>query len=228
MAFVKKKIYTSPIGIACPFPYIDKADDKYDDRGKYKVDLILPNDERTQKMIDVIVAEYERDYAARLEAHKENPPKVQPGKKPLKPYQGDLPFFDNGDGTTTFKFNSYGSYKDKKTGEIKQLTLPVVDSQGKRYPSAPKVFGGSELKIKFSLVPYGWTAATGASVKLQLEGVMVVKLATFGGNDADEWADDVVEGGETVGDTKQSSSTPDEYEQYDEEGEEEPEDDGDF
>ena len=50
------------------------------------------------------------------------------------------------------------------------------------------------MKIRFSLVPYGWSAVAGASVKLQLEGVMLVELATFGGGE-DDWADEAVEGG---------------------------------
>lgn len=200
MAFVKKKIFTTPIGTCAPFPYLDVADTKYNDRGVYKADVIFPNDARTQAMIDAIVKCHEEHYAEVLQNYEDNPPKTRPSKKPLLPYEGDLPFFDNGDGTTTFKFNSYGSYTDKKTGETKRLAMPVVDSQGKRYPQTPKIFGGSELKIRFSMVPYTFNAAVGASVKLQLEGAMIVTLSTFGGDGGDEWADEVVEGGAVASD----------------------------
>lgn len=198
---IKRKVFTTPKGTSEPYAYIAKPDfggqGFENPRGTYKVSLTLPNDSKTQAMIDAIVACHEEDYARRLEEHEANPPKVVKGKKPLQPYTGDLPFFDNGDGTTTFNFKAHASYEDKKTGESKKINLSVVDSQGKRINDVPLIAGGSELKVKFSMVPYGWTNVAGASVKLQLEGVMIISLATFGG-ESDDWGDEVEEGGYTA------------------------------
>lgn len=208
MAFVKKKIYTTPLGTCEPYAYIAKPDfggvGFENPRGAYKVSLTLPNDARTQAMIDTIVKIHEEDYAKRLEAHEANPPKPVKGKKPLQPYEGDLPFFDNGDGTTTFNFKAHGSYEDKKTGETKQITLSVVDSLGKRMADVPFVAGGSQIKVRFSIQPYGWTNVAGCSVKLQLEGIMIVELAQSQGG-GDDWADEVEEGGFVAsGDSKRA------------------------
>ncbi|URX37660.1 single-stranded DNA-binding protein [Dickeya phage DchS19] len=197
MAFNKRKVLISALGVAEPYCYLQKPDyghgDFKNERGTYKVSLTISNDDpRCQQMIDEIVEAHEADYAARLEEYEANPPKVVKGKKPLKPYVGDMPFIDNEDGTTTFNFKCYGNFTDKKTGENRPIELKVVDSRGKRINEVPAISGGSELKIRYSLFPYGWSAVAGASVKLQLEGVMLVKLVEFGGGD-DDWGDEVVD-----------------------------------
>ena len=232
MAFAKRKVFTSARGVAEPYCYLAKPDfgsgDFKNERGVYKVSLTVSNDDpRCQKMIDEIVEAHETDYAARLEEYEANPPKVVKGKKPLKPYVGDMPFMDNEDGTTTFHFKCYGSYTDKKTGENKPIDLAIVDSKGKRIRGErPAISGGSELKIKYTLFPYGWSAVAGASVKLQLDSVMLIKLVEFGGGGEDEWADEIEEDG-YVADEAQTRMPP--KRDWDEEPEEEEEDeDGDF
>jgi hypothetical protein len=65
----------------------------------------------------------------------------------------------------------------------------------------------------------------GASVKLQLESVMLVELATFGGGGEDEWADEAEDGGYTASESRQSR---DEQEWQEDEHEETPDDDEDF
>lgn len=229
MAFAKKKILTSALGTAEPYAYIAKPDfgqgSFKNERGVYKVSLTIPN-AKCQGMIDAIVKCHEENYAARVEEYEANPPQVQRGKKPLEPYEGDMPFFDNGDGTTTFNFKCYGSFTDRKTGENKPINLVVVDSKGKKIQDVPIIGGGSKLKVKFSLVPYGWSKVAGASVKLQLESVMLVELATFGGAE-DDWGDETVEGGyEASESTRRPAREEESWEEDDEE--EEADDDGDF
>lgn len=235
MAFAKKKVYTSALGTAEPYAYIAKPDfgfgDFKNERGVYKVSLTIPN-AKCQGMIDAIVACHEENYNARVEEYEANPPAVARGKKPLTPYEGDMPFVDNGDGTTTFNFKCYGSYTDRKTGENKPINLVVVDSRGKKIQDVPMIGGGSKLKVKFSMVPYGWSKVAGASVKLQLESVMLVELATFGGGE-DDWGDDVEEGGyvasASTGAASANSGRGAGQEDYEEDfSDEEADDDGDF
>uniref|UniRef100_A0AAT9S8I9 Single-stranded DNA-binding protein n=1 Tax=Yersinia phage vB_YenP_WW1 TaxID=2973655 RepID=A0AAT9S8I9_9CAUD len=234
MAFNKRKVFTSARGVAEPYCYLAKPDfgsgDFKNERGVYKVSLTVSNDDpRCQKMIDEIVEAHETDYAARLEEYEANPPKVVKGKKPLKPYVGDMPFMDNEDGTTTFNFKCYGSFTDKKTGENKPIDLAIVDSKGKRIRGErPAISGGSELKIKYTLFPYGWSAVAGASVKLQLDSVMLIKLVEFGGGD-DDWGDEIEEDG-YVADEAQTRQRPQNDSGWNEEPEEEDDEDedGDF
>ena len=232
MAGLKKKIYTSCLGTAEPYAYLNKPDYGNEERGFgnprgiYKVDLTLSNkDPRCQAMVDEIVKTHEEAYAAAVEEFEANPPPPQRGKKPLKPYEGEMPFFDNGDGMTTFKFKCYASFQDKKTKETKHINLVVVDSKGKKIQEVPIIGGGSKLKVKYSLVPYKWNKAVGASVKLQLESVMLVELATFGGGCDDEWADEVEDGCYTASESRQSR---DEQEWQEDEHEETPDEDEDF
>lgn len=231
MAFAKKKVFTSALGVAEPYAYIAKPDfgqgSFKNERGVYKVSLTIPN-KACQGMIDAIVKAHEENYERLVAEYEENPPKVARGKKPLEPYEGDMPFFDNDDGTTTFNFKCYGSFTDRKTGENKPINLVVVDSKGKKIQDVPIIGGGSKLKVKFSLVPYGWSKVAGASVKLQLESVMLVELATFGGG-GDDWADEVEEGGYEAEDTPRKPRQTQE-ESWDEEPEDstEEDDNGDF
>ncbi|WHS68443.1 single-stranded DNA-binding protein [Dickeya phage W2B] len=233
MAFNKRKVLTSALGVAEPYCYLQKPDyghgDFKNERGAYKVSLTISNDDpRCQQMIDEIVEAHEADYAARLEEYEANPPKVVKGKKPLKPYVGDMPFIDNEDGTTTFNFKCYGNFTDKKTGENRPIELKVVDSRGKRIHEVPAISGGSELKIRYSLFPYGWSAVAGASVKLQLEGVMLVKLVEFGGGD-DDWSDEVVDDEDGYVATNQKPREQSRQAPSDNDDEQEDEDDdGDF
>lgn len=240
MAFAKKKILTSALGSAVGFVYLHKPDygqgDFKNERGVYKVMLTIPNkDPRCQTMIDEIVAAHEADYAARLEEYEANPPKPKPGKKPLKPFVGDMPFIDNEDGTTTFTFKCYGSFQDRKTGEVKPITVRVVDSRGQALTDVPAISAGSELKIKYTLMPYGWSAVAGASVKLQLEGAMLVKLVEFGGGAQDDWGDEVVEDEDgfqasqhTPRQTRQETGGNGSWDEQDAEDQESDSNDGDF
>ena len=229
-----KKIFTSALGTAEPYAYLSKPDYGNEERGfgnprgVYKVDLTIPNkDPRCQRMVDEIVKCHEEAYAAAVEEYEANPPAVARGKKPLKPYEGDMPFFDNGDGTTTFKFKAYASYQDKKTKETKHINMVVVDSKGKKIEDVPIIGGGSKLKVKYSLIPYKWNTAVGASVKLQLESVMLVELATFG-SDGDDWGDEIVEDGYVASGSAKASKPRDE-ESWEEDVEEDTVDeDGDF
>lgn len=195
----RKKVFTTPVGTCEPYAYIRTPDyggeGFKNPRGTYKVDLTLSADDKgCQRMMEAITTCHEEHYAVKLQEYEDNPPVVQRGKKPLTPYEGDMPFIDNGDGTVTFKFKAYGSFVDKKTKETREIKLSVVDSKGKPLKPVPIIAQGSQLKIKFKMVPYSWNATVGASVKLQLESVMVVELAEFGGG-SDMWGDDDYEDG---------------------------------
>lgn len=168
-------------------------------RGEYKVNLTC-SFAKAQPTIDTIVKAHEANYKALVARFKKDRPalvaQLQKGKKLLEPYEGDMPFFENDDGTVTFKIKGYASYLDNKTQESKSLVLKVVDAKGKRIENVPAISGGSELKVRFSLFPYGWSNVAGASVKLQIDSVMLITLVETDSDDsADVWRDEVVEGG---------------------------------
>ncbi|WCD55428.1 single-stranded DNA-binding protein [Pseudomonas phage phi 21A] len=191
----KKVLFTTPLGIAAPYASLQKPDfgsaDFPQPRGEYKVNLIVPKKDAAP-LIAKLTKIADDSYAEMVAEHEANPPKVAPGKRPVPVRQGDMPWFEDGEGNVVFKFKCYASYE--KDGEKREINLKVADSRGKKMDVVPNISGGSELKVRFSVFPYKWNTAVGASIKLQLDGVMLVKLVEFGGGD-DDWGDEVVEGG---------------------------------
>lgn len=235
MAYQRPKSHFTPVGVAEPYCWLQKPDYGNENfkqpRGVYKVDLTVPADDpKTRQLMAEIERIHAENYARLEQEYAENPPKVQRGKKPLEPYEGDMPFFENDDGTVTFKFKCYASYQDRKTQETKQINLSVVDSKGKVIRDVPNIAGGSELKVKFSMIPYGYTAVAGASVKLQLEGIMLINLREFGAGGADDWGDEVEEDGFVATEEQRQGRQSQKEDDWDESESESAEDysDGDF
>lgn len=227
MAALKKEFLFTPAGIAEPYCALQKPDYGNEEkgfgnpRGEYKVNLTIPSKE-AQPLIDKIVKAHEQNYAKLLAEHEKNPPVVPRGKKPLLPYEGDMPFIENDDGTVTFKFKGYASYQDKTTKETKHIALKVVDAKGKRIDVVPAIAGGSKLKVRFSMFPYGWNPSVGASVKLQLDSVMLIELVEYQAGSRD-WA-----GQEEEGYVAPDDRDNDWREEEPEEGSEGADDHGDF
>jgi len=179
-----KKFYTTPLGTVQPYAYIQRPDTQYNDRGEYRIKLAVPSD-KAQGLINLID-----------KAHQENMAKLKanPKFKGKRIKEGGMPFFEDDEGNVIFTFKMYGSFKDQSTGEHKELTLRVYDSQGKRIMDVPNISGGSTGKVEFSLFAYTPSGAVGASVKLQLSKFQLKDLVeyqaggndTFGGGDDDE------------------------------------------
>lgn len=194
----RKEFYFTPRGVVEPDCAIQKPD--YGNpqagfgnpRGLWRANITVPGED-ARPLVEEIVQVHEANYRKLLAEHKKNPPVVPHGRKPLLPYEGDMPFVINDDGTVTFKIKGYASYIDKNTQENKAIPLKVVDSKGKRIDNVPAIAGGSELKVKFTLFPYGWTAVAGASVKLQIDSVMLIRLVELDTDDG--WTAEAVEGG---------------------------------
>ncbi|UZT50210.1 ssDNA-binding protein [Enterobacter phage 02_vB_Eclo_IJM] len=69
---------------------------------------------------------------------------------------------------------------------------------------------GSKLKVKFEVLPFKWNAATGASVKLQLESCLLVELKEWSGDGTGGdggWGDD-----EDIGSGGYKASTDGDFE----------------
>ncbi|SMQ26940.1 hypothetical protein SAMN04488483_3312 [Pseudomonas helmanticensis] len=194
---LKKAFYITPQGVAEPgcvlqIPDYGNPEKGFSNpRGEYVVYLTIPP-RAARPLIKQIVEVHEANYRALVAEFKKSPPPVRHGKKVLEPYEGDLPFFENGDGTVTFKFKRYASYVDQNTREAKPLPLKVVDSKGTSIANVPAIAGGSVLKVRFSMFPYGWTNVAGASMKLHLDSVMLIKLIESRSEDV--WKDETVEG----------------------------------
>ncbi|QNJ57505.1 ssDNA-binding protein [Pseudomonas phage PlaquesPlease] len=212
MAKSTKQFHFTPLGVAEPYCSIQKPDYGNEEkgfgnpRGVYKVNLTIPSRE-AQPLINLITKAYDKNWEEVSEAWENGgraaaQAKLQRGKKLLEAYQGDLPFFENDDGTVTFKFSGYASYQDRNTQEMKPIVLRVVDAKGKRIEAVPAIAGGSKLKVRFSIFPYTFGAVVGASVKLQLDSVMLVELREYAAG-GDDWAGQEEDGYEAADDREE-------------------------
>lgn len=191
-------LYVTPLGVVTDDSAIHEAD--YGDarfflskpRGEYRANLVIPL-HQARPLIKKIVAVHKANYKLMKEEFRRNLPTVAAARKQLKPYEGVMPLLENGDGTVTLKFRCYASYPDLETRAPIKKPLEVVDSLGTPIMSVPSIAGGSELKVKFSIFPYGWSNTLGAAVRLTLEGVMLVKLVQP--EKLSGWENEVVVGG---------------------------------
>jgi len=174
----KRPILQSPKGVAI-FPYLNKADTKFDADGVYKVDLRVGGDE-AEGLISTI---NETLAEAEAEAKKKAAAAKKKGKK-VTPKLAGLPFFEacdedgNETGEVVFRFKSKASGVSKKTGERWKRTIPLFDAKGK--PSKAFVYGGSVLIVAFTAEPWV-NPKMEYGVKLQLEAVQIIDLVTGGG-----------------------------------------------
>lgn len=207
----RKKFYFTPRGIVEPDCAIQEPDYGSPERGfgnsrgLWRANLTIPGED-ARPLVEEIVQVHEANYRKLLAEHKKNLPVVPHGRKPLLPYEGDMPFVINDDGSVTFKIKGYASYIDKNTQENKPIPLKVVDSKGKHICDVPAIAGGSELKVKFSMLPYCWSVVAGASVILQLDSVMLIKLVEPDSDDG--WGAEAVEGGWIEGSNNFGTGSP--------------------
>lgn len=194
----KKQSYITPIGVAEQGCFLQTPDYGNPEigygnpRGWWKVNLTMPL-AAARPLMDMIVSAHEVNYKALVAEFRKNPPALIWGRKPQQPYVNPMPFVLNDDSTVTFEFKSFASFLDPTTNEFKPLPFKVVDSKGKPIDHVPAIGGGSEIKVEFAMYPYGWSIVAGASVKLGLVSVMLIKLVEL--PEIDPWEGQTVEGG---------------------------------
>lgn len=205
MAEAKRKsapIHNTPIGVLGKFPKL-KEPDEYQGKKSYKCELILDEDEAQPiiKRVDALMPEAKAAFAeAKAKAVAEGRKK---GKAPKINEETHLPYYPvidedgNETGKVAFKFKSQAEYEDKKTGQIKRRFISHFTASGKAIPHAekPELWGGSRVRIAYSLGAFGNTAA-GTGVSLRLEAVKVITVVAKGaGEDSSRYGFDDEEDG---------------------------------
>lgn len=189
----------SPAGIAS-FPFLNRPDE-YKGKKSYKTTLRIGGDE-SEALRDLINEETEKalaDTKAKLEDlaknGKDGKTKAK-AKAALEELTTGLPYTesvdDDGEGTGDyeFKFKCNAEFEDKKTGDIKAITVPIFDAKKKQLNKTPKdkapaIWAGSTLKVAFSLVPYYVESAKVCGVSLRINGVQIIELVSGSGGSAD-------------------------------------------
>ena len=177
----KKNIYiTTPAGIA-KYPWLQKADTRFNAKGTYKVDLIVPKSacEELCKQLDVMAAEA-------FEEAKADPKKVAAAKAKRKvielnaPYLPELDEAGNETGNIVFKFKTNATAEI--SGELKEFKPAIFDAKGKPVTTNIFIYGGSKLRVNFSPIKYYTASTFGAGVSCRLNAVQVITLVSGGRN----------------------------------------------
>lgn len=186
----KKQTFVTPKGTA-KFPWLSKPDTRFNPAGVYSVILLLETgSEECDKLTEMIGTFYEEK---RDEAQALTP------KKKLKlndpPYREDLDENDEPTGYTRFKFKMNASFEDKQGNKVEMKPL-LFDSKGKEIKKEIAIYGGSTIKVAFSMVPYN---TKGFGIVLYIQGVQIIELVTSS-RSAESMGFGVEEEGFTCGD----------------------------
>lgn len=205
MATPKKTRYITPKGVA-NYCYLDKPDTKFKDAGEFKTNLTLSAEDAAPfvKMADEMIEKMaQSEEVAELEAKRiawNKNPKNKDKKKQIDELAVNLPYSpaydDNGDetGDIIFKFSTAhsGEFKSgKRAGEKwtrwvdildakKKLLNPVINKKTGERKAFP-VWGGTTMKVAFTVGDYVATPQIGYGVKFYLEAVQVIDLVQGGG-----------------------------------------------
>ncbi len=197
----KKRVrHVSPKG-TFKYPKLTTPDTKFKDEGEYSVTLILkradPAAKKLMKMADDGAAE------SLAYAKKEKSKNDKERKKWQTKY---LPYalVEDDDGNETdeveFKFTMKASGISKKTNKPWKRQPVLFDASGQRITGDIQVWGGTQGKISFEVVPYAQSAkVTGASVKFALEAAQIIELVSGGTMTAEEAGFEAEEGYEFSG-----------------------------
>jgi hypothetical protein len=114
-------------------------------------------------------------------------------------------------GSVTLKLKQNASFKDKKTGEEKNVYVDLFDATLTPINrNKVMIFGGSTGTASFTTRPYFVDSTNGAGISLDLKAVQVLQLVTAGARSASSYGFEKQDGYEGV--------EADETEEQDEEG----------
>jgi len=191
-----KKMYVTPVGVVGQYPYLKTPDYGNDEfpkpRGEWSCKLHIPSD-KAQKIINMLektLEAYYEKYCNEIFPKQQAEARAKGKKPPKKQEMRDLPCYEDDKGNVVFQFKGHASYE--KDGQMKDITLRVYDSQGKRIEDVPQISNGSEGRVEFSVVPYH-SAVAGVGVKLQLSKFMLLQLKVWSGGDNDTFGHDMDE-----------------------------------
>ena len=223
--FVKRTKYSTPVGTAI-YPYLTKPDE-FKGKKSYRVRLLLTAAE-AQPLIAMIDAEMEKVRAEErvMDAIKRR--KVeQKAKKGLPDITEHTPYRpvinDQGEDTGLVEFDfkcaAEGVYgpTHKRAGEAWTRKPAVFDAKGGVF-SGGDIWGGSRIRVSYTLGGYFINAQVGYGVKLYLEAAKVIELVTgSGGRNASEFGfggeeDGYVSDPMTADESKTETATADDAE----------------
>ena len=180
----KIKAQLTPKGIL-KFPALNKPD-TYKGATKYKTGLVLdPNEPDVQAFITKL--EGIRD--AHIEAVKkwltdEGKPGLAKKVLAREVVREELDKEGNETGMVVINAAIKAEFKDRQTGEMKQLRPKFFDARGQKINKAPEIWGGTVARLGVDLMPTCREADKAWGVGFFLDAVFILDLKGPGGRDA--------------------------------------------
>lgn len=176
----KNPSFTTPRG-TFKYPKLNEPDTKFKEAGEYGVKLIL-SAEAGQALIDKLTPLYDEAVEAGEAEYAELPVATRK-KTPFKTNDFYTPVYNEDTeeetGEIEFTFKMAASGVNKKTGKTWERKPAIFDAKGKPMVNPPAIWGGTEGKVNFEVMPY-FTATAGAGISLRLNAVQILELVSGG------------------------------------------------
>ena len=156
--------FVSPLGVAV-YQYLLKPDVKFNKDGEYKTTLRIKKDDAQETITRI-------DEAISASV---NQIKKGNGSKSVKTANPPYKIDENGDYLINFKLKA--KVTNSKTGNSWTQKPALFDASGQPIAKDTIVWGGSEMKVSYELVPYH-TSLVGAGVSLRLKAAQILKLVS--------------------------------------------------
>ena len=170
----KLKNYVSPRGLF-KYPHLTRADTKFNPDGEYKVSLVWKNGE-AKDFVNLLETEHKT--SVELAKKKNQGKSIKTAKVPFKVNE------ETKEIEATFKLKAVG--KSAKTGNTWSHKPAIFDAAGKPMEIKEIIYGGSEGKISYQIVPW-YTPMLGAGITLRMKAVQILKLVTGSGGTSDSY-----------------------------------------
>lgn len=188
---MSKEYQLSPFGIATGYPWLNKPDTKFNTDGVYHVDLMIggPEAQALKEKIDT-AAQAAFDLFFEEGDGKKVPAKERKAWSLYVPYKEDTD--DNGNPTGYIVFDFKQNAKIKlRDGTTKDIQVGLKDAKNNSVHKP--IFGGSELRVMFTLRDIPMKSLKQVGVRMDMAQVQVKKLATSTGRNFGEIEDGYVE-----------------------------------
>lgn len=163
--------HVSPVGTA-KFPYLVQPDTKFDDRGTYKVDLIIT--EKEEKAIKSVATKLAAEF--KKEDVESNPTRKKWGLH--LPLLDDVTQDGEDTGQKVARFKQAATIRTRDGREIKKSIL-LFDSQGNRI-SDINPYSGTKMSVAYTMSAYANPTGKTYGVTFRLIAAQIIELVEGG------------------------------------------------
>lgn len=186
--------FTTPRGTFV-YPKLNTPDTKFKKAGEYGLKLSLSEKDAATlirsltPLFDQAVEAGKEEYAALpVKTRKSTEFKVTPFYSAV--YDEET---EEETGEVEFNFKMTASGVRAKDGKEWTRKPAIFDASGKRMVKPPQIWGGTEGKVTFEVLPY-FTPIAGAGISLRLSAVQILELVSGGQKSASSYGFGVEEG----------------------------------